>query len=429
MNDTAARQDDRSNWAGNIHYSARAVARPTDLDELRRAVAENRQVKALGSRHSFNTSADTDGIQVSLDAMPEDLHIDTGARVVTCSAGVTHADLSVALHRRGLAMPNLASLPHISVGGAIQTGTHGSGVRNAALSAAVTAVDLVDAEGEIRRVTADHEDFDAVVVGLGAFGVVHTVTQKVAAAFDVEQRVFERVPWTAVMAMLEEVMGSAYSVSLFSRFDRDHVHQIWVKRRVTDPPAWDLTSLGGVESLVPVHPLPETRPENVSEQLGVPGPSFGRLPHFRPDFRPGRGDELQSEYLVDVSRGEEAVHAVRELGHLVAPLLHMGEVRRVAPDSGWISPSGNRDSLAIHFTWQARPTEVMAALPVLEAALLPLGARPHWGKLFACDHEALRAAYPRLVDFARLVREYDPRGKFDNAFLQRVFGAERSARP
>jgi xylitol oxidase len=408
------------NWAGNVAYSARGVARPADLDGLCRSVADNAQVKALGSRHSFNDSADTVGIQVSLEDMPAAIDIDAAACSVSSSAGVSHADLSLALHHQGLAMPNLASLPHISVGGAIQTGTHGSGARNPALSAAVTSVEIVDAEGAIRRVGKGHDHFDAVVVGLGAFGVVHAVTQDVVASFEVEQRVVEGVPWAAVLPALEDVMACAYSVSLFSRFDHDRVDQVWVKRRVSDPPAPDLTALGGAESAVPLHPVPGTPADNVNEQLGVPGPSFDRLPHFRSDFRPGQGDELQSEYFVDAERGAEALEAVRRLSSVVSPILHIGEIRRIAPDPGWLSPSGNRDSLALHFTWRAVPREVDAALPVLESALLPLGARPHWGKLFACSRAALLASYPRLDDFAALVREYDPRGKFDNAFLGRI---------
>jgi xylitol oxidase len=412
----------RRNWSENVTYLSPQMEFPTDLDALRHLVATHERVKALGSRHSFNDSADTSGLQVSLDLMPRTVRIDAESRSTTSSAGISHAELSAALYERGLAMPNLASLPHISVGGAIQTGTHGSGVRNAALSAAVTAIELVDANGDVRQVGVLDEDFAAVVVGLGAFGVVHSVTQDVVAAFEVEQRVFERVGWDPLLSVLEDVMSSAYSVSLFSRFDAEHVHQVWVKRRTTDPAPYDLTLLGGIESRIPLHPLPDTPAVNVTEQLGRPGPSHDRLPHFRSDFKPGRGDEIQSEYLVDAEVGVEAVCAVRELGSLLAPLLHMAEVRRVAADTAWLSPSGGRDSLAIHFTWRRLSREVQHVIPILEAVLLPLGARPHWGKAFACDHAALLRAYPRLNDFAALVATHDPHGTFENAFLRRVLG-------
>ena len=412
------------NWSENVTYSATSVSRPIDLDSLRREVADNAQVKALGSRHSFNDCADTAGVHISLERMPRDVEIDTAARSVRSSSGMSHADLSTALAERGLALPNLASLPHISVGGAIQTGTHGSGARNRALSAGVTDIELVDAAGEVRHLTTGDPDFDAVVVGLGAFGVVHAVTQEVVPAFDVEQRVFGGVAWNDLLPVLEDVLASAYSVSLFTRFDADEIHHVWVKRRTTDPVPYDLTTLSGIEWREQVHPLPDTPTDNVTEQLGVPGPSHDRLPHFRFDFKPGRGDEIQSEYLLEVDRGADAINAVRELGELVAPLLHIAEVRRVASDPAWLSPSGARDSLAVHFTWRSMPREVMGVLPTLEAALLPLGARPHWGKAFACGHAALREVYPRLDDFAALVASYDPQHKFRNPFLQRVLGEE-----
>lgn len=413
------------NWAGNVTYRASRLLRPESLDALCEVVAGHDRVKALGSRHSFNDAADTEGVQVSLDLMPRDLQVDLDERTVSIPAGLSHAEVSELLHAHGLAMPNLASLGHISVGGAIQTGTHGSGVRNRALSAEVTTVELVDASGSVRRFGRGDADFPAVVVGLGAFGVVHRVTQRAVPSFDIEQRVYQGVRWDSLLPRLEEVLGCAYSVSLFTRFDSEEVHQVWVKRRPEEPP-FDLRDLGGVESEVTLHPLPDVPVDHVTEQLGVVGPSHERLPHFRADFRPGRGDEIQSEYLLDASRGAEAIEAVRAIGTTVAPLLHIGEVRRVAADDAWLSPSGGRDSVAIHFTWKQLPERVASVVPVLEEVLIPLGARPHWGKVSACDHSTLAALYPRLDDFARRVADLDPHGKFDNAFLRRVLGPRRA---
>jgi xylitol oxidase len=408
------------NWAENVTYHATEIAYPESLDQLRRIVAERPAVKALGSRHAFNDSADTYGTQVSLARMPAAIEVDGAAMSVTCSAGVTHAELSASLHARGLALANLASLPHLSVGGAIQTGTHGSGAQNPSLSAAVTAIELVDSAGELRRINIDHPDFDAVVVGLGAFGVVHTVTQRVVPAFDVDQRVFVGAPWERVLPALDTVMGGAYSVSLFTRFDTDHVSQIWVKRRTTDPLRFDPTTIGAEPATESLHPVPDTPADNVTEQLGRPGPSHERLPHFRSNFKPSRGDEIQAEYLLDARRGSDAISAVRRLAADIAPLLHIAEIRRVAADTAWISPARGRDSIAIHFTWRSLPDDVFGALRDIEAALLPLGARPHWGKVFTCGRDALAEAYPRLGDFADLVGLYDPTGKFDNAFLRSV---------
>lgn len=410
------------NWAGNLTYTSSEILAPTTVDELQRLVTGHPHVKALGSRHSFSDVADTEGVHLSVAGLPAELVLDHEAATVTCSAGLTHAEVSAFLHEHDLALANLASLPHISLAGAVQTGTHGSGARNRALSASVTAFELVDASGTLHRLTRDHPDFEAVLVGLGAFGVIVSVTHEVVPAFEVEQRVYEAVPWRRLLPELEPVMASAYSVSLFTRFDGDDVHQIWVKRRSTDPAPAELTRLGGTPASVRVHPLPETAADNVTEQLGVPGPSHHRLPHFRHDFQPGRGDEIQSEYLLDVSAATDAIEAVRGLGDEVAPLLHMAEIRRVAADDAWLSPSGGRDSVAIHFTWRSLPDRVLEVLPRLEAGLLPLGARPHWGKVFVADAPALARAYPRLDDFAAVVRRRDPDRKFDNAFLRRVLG-------
>ncbi len=423
----------RLNWSETVTYTAADLGSPTSVADVQRLVADSAQVKAIGSRHSFNDSADTGGMQVSVAGLPPTIVVEqvgSGPRTVTCAAGLTHSQVAQHLHGEGLAFANLASLPHISVGGAIQTGTHGSGLRNAALSASVSAIELVDAGGQVRSLDRSDPDFNAVVVGLGAFGVVTAVTHEVVDAFDVEQHVFERASWDAVLTQLPAVVDSGYSVSLFARFDSAYVDQVWVKQRSdarTDVARDLLEQTGATPATRELHPLPDTPADNVTPQQGVRGPSHLRLPHFRHDFQPGRGDEIQTEYLLDIDNGVTAIEAVRRLGHLVAPILHIAEVRAVAADDAWLSPSGGRDSLAIHFTWQNLPDQVAAVVPQLEEVLLPLGARPHWGKLFACGHEDLRHVYPRLDDFARLLGTYDPTGKFENAYLRRVLGSSRTA--
>lgn len=410
------------NWAQNVTYRASEQAHPRDLAGLQDLVARHDRVKALGSRHTFNEIADTDGVHVILDRMPRQLAVDADRQLVTSSAGMTHSDLSLALDVHGLALPNLASLPHISVAGAIQTGTHGSGTRNAALSANVVALEVVDATGELRRVEETDADFDAVVVGLGAFGIVHQVTQRCVPAFEVSQVVHENLRWATLLPRLEEVMSSAYSVSLFTRYDSGEVLQVWAKGRVGESATLDLHDLGATAATTTLHPLPQTPSDNVTEQLGAIGRSHDRLPHFRHGFKPGRGDEIQSEYLIDASNATAAIEALRSLGRRIEPLLHVAEIRRIAPDRAWLSPAGGRDSLALHFTWRRLRDEVAAVLPVIEEPLLALGARPHWGKAFAADQATLRPAYPRFDDFVEAVDRWDPTGTFDNPFLQRVLG-------
>ena len=412
----------RRNWAGNVAYRAAHFAAPPDLDSLRQVVAAAAKVKAIGSRHSFNSSADTTGTQVSVEAMPKEVDVDVVAGRVRCSGGLTHAELAEALDSQGLALPNMASLPHISVAGAIQTGTHGSGVRNPSLSGGVRAVELVDAFGERRVVGRSDPHFQAVVVGLGAFGVVTHVTQDVVPAFEVEQSVFQGVRWTELMPALEEVMASAYSVSLFTNFEGPQVGQVWVKRCTHEAASDALKELGGVAARLQLHPVPDMPADNVTEQLGRPGPSPHRLPHFRADFLPSHGDEIQSEFFVPAENGHAALEVLLDLGPRITPLLHVSEVRRIARDSAWLSPASERDSLSVHFTWRSLPDEVMAVLPVIEEALDPLGGRPHWGKVFVADHARLRAAYPKLEEFAQVASSWDPHRKFRNEFLDSVLG-------
>lgn len=406
------------NWSETIDYSSSEVRRPQSLAELISDVGGAGRVKALGSRHSFNEVADTTGMHVSLDAMPYDVEMEADA--VWSGGGMTHSELSFALHRKGRALPNLASLPHISVAGAIQTGTHGSGARNAALSDNVLALSVVTADGEDRLVSRSDGDFGAVVVGLGAFGVVHRVLQRTVPAFDVRQSVHQDVPWDRLLPSLETVMAGAYSVSLFTRYASDVVEQVWVKERVGDPVPSDLAALGGRAADRVLHPLPDTPADNVNEQLRLVGPSHERLPHFRHEFKPGRGDEIQSEYMVDVAHAAPAIEALRSIAHSFAPLLHVAEIRRIARDDAWLSPTGGRDSVALHFTWHRDPSAVRAVVAQVEEVLLPLGARPHWGKQFTCDRDVLRAAYPRFDDFVAAVDRWDPAGTFSNAFLDRV---------
>jgi xylitol oxidase len=323
--------------------------------------------------------------------------------------------LAAALEERGLALANLASLPHISVAGAVATGTHGSGVGNGCLSTSVAALELVGADGELRRITREDPEFAGSVVALGALGVVVRVTLDVLATFAVRQDVYPRVPWAPVLADLDAVLACGYSVSLFTNWVGPW--QVWVKSTGTTPPA-DL--FGAPPSPVPVHMIDGEPAAAVTEQLGVPGPWLDRLPHFRMGHKPSSGEELQSEYLVPRPAAVEALTRVRAMAERVAPLLHVTEVRTVAADDLWLSGASGYDAVAIHFTWRLEPAAVFALLPDLEAALLPLGARPHWGKCFAATAADLAPRYPRWTDFAELRRDRDPAGKFTNAYLARV---------
>lgn len=416
-------------WAGNLTYAAARVHEPRTVEQVQEVVAGARRVRALGTRHCFNDLADTEHDLVRLDGLDPDVRVDAGARTVSVAAGTRYGALARVLHAQGWALHDLASLPHISVAGAVATATHGSGDRSRNLAAAVAAVDLVTADGTLRHVARGDADFPGVVVGLGALGVVVRVTLDVEPTYDVAQEVHTDLPWDVALEHLDDVTGSADSVSLFTDWTGPAVQQVWRKTRLAAGGRYERrTELFGARPAPgPLHPLPGIDPVHCTEQLGVPGPWHERLPHFRLEFTPSNGDELQSEYLVPRERAAEAFEALRALAPVVAPLLQVSEVRTIAGDDLWLSTASGGDRVALHFTWHPRQAEVEAVLPRLEAALAPLGARPHWGKLFAslgAPGSDPRALYPRLDDFRALVARTDPEGTFRNAFVDRhVLGA------
>jgi xylitol oxidase len=406
-------------WAGNHVYPATVVHRPTTVEQVRSVVAGSRRIRAVGTRHCFNDLVDAPEL-VSLEALPPDVDVDTAASTVRVGAAVRYGHLSAHLHARGWALHNLASLPHIGVAGAVATGTHGSGDRKRCLSAAVAGLDLVTADGGLRTLARGDDDLAGSVVALGALGVVTAVTLDVEPTYDVVQHVHTSVPWSLLLDRFDEVMASADSVSAFTDWCGPQVLQLWRKTRVVPgqgvpAPALDL----GSPATTAMHPVPGADPLAATEQLAVAGPWHERLPHFRLDVTPSHGEELQSEYLVARSDGPAAIEAVRGIGDLIAPLLLVSEVRTVAADDLWLSMAHGRDSVALHFTWRPAQDEVEAVLPVLEHALAPFAARPHWGKLFADVDRDLATRYPRLSDFRALAARLDPERTFGNAFLDR----------
>ena len=394
-----------------------SVHRPSTLEELQEIVAAARQVRAVGSHHSFNDIADAED-QVTLSALPADVAVDRDAATVSFGAGLTYGELAGALEREGVALHNLASLPHISVAGAVATASHGSGDANRNLATAVAALKLVTSSGELVTAARGDTDFDGMVVGLGALGIVTRLTLDVEPAYEVRQRVFEELAWDALFEHFDAITGSGYSVSVLSYLG-ETVDQVWVRSRVTEAPEVLRDDLFGARpATVERHPIVGIDPVNCTPQLGRPGPWSARLPYFRMGFMPSAGEELQSEYLVAREHARAAIEAVRGLADRIRPVLHVCEIRTVAADRLWMSPQYERDSVGIHFTWALEPEAVVDVLADLEPALEPFDPRPHWGKLFL---QAPR--YERVADFARLAERLDPRRAFRNAWLEsRVLG-------
>jgi len=394
------------NWARNVTYSTDRVLAPRTVAEAQEMVARAELLRPLGTGHSFSRVADTTGVLISTERL--DRIVEVGTETVVVEAGIRYGDLGSALARHDLAVPNYASLPHISVGGAIATATHGSGARNQSLAASVAALELVRSDGSLERFARTDEDFDGTVVALGSLGLVVRVTLDVVPAFELGQHVFEGLSWAAVEADLHEVLALGYSTSLFTRWSEDGIDQVWVKSAAPVESCFGATAADG-----PRNPVTGADPANATEQLGAPGPSAERLPHFRLGFTPSGGDELQSEYAIASEHAVEAVRALRPLGPILTPLLLTSEIRAVAADSLWLSPFHGRDSVCIHFTWKPLGAKVHAALQRIEAALAPFEPRPHWGKLFI---RSPASSYPRLREFRALRARLDPGRVFGNAF-------------
>lgn len=415
------------NWAGNYTYSATRFHHPATVAQVQDVVRRSRVLRVVGSRHSFNGIADSTEDMVSLEQLDQVVALDRTRRTVTVEGGIRYGQLGAYLHQEGFALPNLASLPHISVAGACATATHGSGVGNSNLATSVAGMELVTAAGEVITCSRDLDGdrFPGMVVSLGGLGVVTKLTLDVVPTFAVRQDVYEHLPLAQLEANFDAIVAHAYSVSLFTDWQADTLTQVWLKRHVIGD-TLDAESMffGATAATANRHPLFALSAENCTPQQGVVGPWHERLPHFRMEYTPSNGAELQSEYFVPRQHAMAAIHAIMQLRERFTPLLFISEIRTIAADDLWMSPCYEQASVALHFTWQRDWPAVRELLPLIEAQLAPFAARPHWGKLFTMPAAQLRALYPKLSDFQNLLREYDPDGKFRNAFLDTyIFGA------
>jgi alditol oxidase len=414
-----------TNWAGNIVYRAARVARPRSVSEAQELVAANSQVRAVGTGHSFNRIADTPGVLISLADLPPAIDIDPGRAAVTLPGGTSYRELTGQLDAAGYALRSMASLPHLSVAGAVATATHGSGDANGNLATVVSGLELITADGSVRTLRRDGggEEYRGCVVGLGSLGLVSALTLDLVPAFSIRQYVYEGLPAAMLRSHFDEIFGSAYSVSVFTNWRDDRHGQVWLKVRDEERGAWRPARRWMDATLADrqVNPVPGADPDHATQQLGVPGPWHQRLPHFRAEFTPSSGQELQSEYLVPRQVAVGAFDALASLGSLLAPVLQIAEVRTVAPDDLWLSTSYQRDTVALHFTWIKDTAAVTPVIAAMEHLLTPLGARPHWAKLFGMPPHVVRALYPRSADFQDLLGRYDPDGKFRNGFVDKYF--------
>jgi xylitol oxidase len=423
-----AAPDKLKNWAGNLEYGTDRLYSAESLEQTRQFVKDQSHLKVLGTRHCFNNIADSTDQFLSLQPLDKEIALDRQARKITVESGIRYGQLCPHLDEQGFALHNLASLPHISIAGACSTGTHGSGVGNGNLSTAVSELEFVLASGEVVKLSRqrDGDTFRGAVVGLGALGVITKVTLDVQPRYTMRQYVYENLPLKEMKDHFDAIVSSAYSVSLFTDWQKQRINEVWLKSRVEDGKSADAPEefYGARHATKNLHPIAELSAENCTEQMGVPGPWYERLPHFRFGFTPSAGKELQTEYFVPRQHAVDAILAVGTLRDQVSPHLMISEIRTIAADDLWMSPAHRRDSVAIHFTWKPEWPAVRALLPLIEKELGPFQPRPHWGKLFTISPAQLHSSYEKLADFVELCRRYDPRGKFRNEFLNRnIFGS------
>jgi xylitol oxidase len=418
------------NWAGNHVYRAHRVHQPSSVEQVQEIVRSARQVRALGSRHSFNDIADTPGDLISLAGLPRVVTVDPDARTVSVDGGILYGDLCAPLHEAGYALHSLASLAHISVAGACATGSHGSGNRIGNLSTAVTAFRMVGADGEIvaARRSDDPARFAGMVVSLGALGLVTELTLDVQPSFQMRQDVFEDLEASAFVSQFDRIASLAESVSFFTEWRRGAIDQVWLKSRVTSPgepaepgepglPGLPGELLGARRATKDLHPIKGLSAAACTPQLGVVGPWHERLPHFRMSHTPSSGHELQSEYLVAYGDAPAAFMALDQIRERIAPLVQISEIRTIEADDLWLSPAFGRRSVAFHFTWRPDWKAVRGLLPEIESALAPYEPRPHWAKLHTMAPGEVRARYPLMPAFVRLAEGCDRWGKFRNDYL------------
>ena len=404
------------NWSKNIEFNDRKYFQPESISELQELIRTNQKIRVRGTAHCFNDIADTSSYAINLSKMPKTIEVDVEKKSVLVAAGLKYGELAPVLHEQGWALDNLASLPHISIAGSISTGTHGSGVKNKNLANQVISFDVVTAEGEIRHIDRSNPAFSAMVVGLGLGGIVYQYELRIEPTYEIRQVVYPNIPLDILQRNFDPIMSTAYSVSYFTDWGSDQVGNLWCKFRADEVIP---DSIGGcAQADKKYHPITSVNPEACTEQLGVPGDWHQRLSHFKLEFTPSVGEEIQTEFFIDRKDASAAIEVLSKLGDEITPLLWITELRTIAADDLWLSGAYQRDTLGIHFTWK-KEDAIYPVVEKVEAALRPFNYRPHWGKVFTAEAQYLKSVYPKMSEFKALVEALDPTKKFENSFTRR----------
>jgi L-gulono-1,4-lactone dehydrogenase len=422
------------NWARTCSATPAVWSEPASEEEVagqvRGAAAKGTRVKVVGAGHSWSDIACTDGVLLSLDRLGRVLDVHEGE--VTVEAGIRLRALNAALAERGLALPVLGSIAEQSMAGAISTGTHGSAPRLTNLSDLVTGLRMVLADGSVADVSAhrDSELFAAARVGLGALGVITRATLRCVPAFRLEE-IRQPMRFDEALAKIPDLAAREEFVKLWWL-----PHTPWVqvfRYRRTDAPSrirrvarWVDEAIvnRGVFALL----LGAGR---LWPALIPPTNRLVRAAYFRPGRRVASSHDAltlamppshqEIEYALPRDLAAEALRRTRALVERDRLRVNfVAELRFVAGDDAWMSPDYGRDSAHLG-AYMARAPDLPRYFAAFESEMLALGGRPHWGKQFSATADQLRAAYPEYERFDALRRTVDPRGIFENAFLERVF--------
>jgi len=425
-----------SNWAGNQMCAPVAVRRPTSEAELVRLVVDaanaGQRVKCVGAGHSFTPIACTDGVMVDLSGYDRVLGHDPEARTVTVEAGISLSKLSEELDQRGLALENMGDIAYQSIAGATATATHGTGWHFGNLSSRIVGMRLIAGDGSVVECRADDnaDVLAAARVGIGALGVVSTVTIQAVPAFRLHA-IEEPIRVDEVLADFDGFMSSA-----------DHVEFFWVPHT-----AWALTKRNR-RTDEPAAPRPKVK--RLLDDVILPNVAFGalcRIGRRKPDWIPrmakilpstgrveytDRSDRVftsprlvrfyEMEYAIPREAIPEALGRVRRLVDEAGIQLSFPvEVRVVAPDDIPLSTASGRASgyIAVH-VYKGTPYD--AYFQGVERIMDAYGGRPHWGKMHFQRAETLAQRYPRWDEFQAVRRRLDPEGRFTNQYLERVLG-------
>lgn len=401
------------NWSKNIDFNDRELFLPKSLSELQGIIKSSQKIRVRGSAHSFNEIANTSSRAINLSQMPKVIEIDNHLNSVKVSAGLTYGELAPVLHKEGWALSNLASLPHISIAGSISTGTHGSGVKNQNLANQVLSFELVTSDGELRHIDCTNPAFNALVIGLGLGGIVYQYELRIEPTYKIRQVIFPEIPLDIVQRNFDEIMTIAYSVSYFTDWGKSQTGNLWCKFRELESVP---DSIGGSgKARIKYHPIPSVDPVACTDQFGESGDWYQRLPHFKLEFNPSVGDEIQSEFFIDRKHSAAALIELLKLSDAIAPLLWISEFRTIAADELWLSGAYQRETVGIHFTWK-KVDSIYPVIEKVERALSPFNYRPHWGKVFSADATYLSSVYPKISEFKSIIDTLDPSKKFENSF-------------